>query len=610
MALKRKRKKESRHLKSKKNCSTTCQISDKPEPGPLFSACASLLDQGRFGEANDQGLQLMRNGRLEEAAAVFKDINAVHPFGPVYYNLGLVYFQQGEFSEAHGAFIRSVELDPKNPEVLFKLGNTCFQLNRFQEAVSVYGKALSLSPDLKDVEHNLTITLSKINDQGLALMKEGALDEAEVIFKEVLAIREMAPVYYNLGTLCQKQNRLDEAEGHLRQAILLNPVRSEVHYNLGMTLYKQGRPEEAVSSFEEALKLNPHDPDHYGGMGLSRMGSGAVAEAVSWYRKGLEIDPDHADIHRNLAMAFLIQGNFEEGFKEYEWRWWTKELAPYRREGGPPLWDGRIIPGQHIYVWGEQGIGDEISFSSMIPDLMRTGSRITLESERRLVPLFERSFPGVSCVAREERVCMDADWQIPSGGLARFFRKKEADFPQNGTYLRADEAYARELRRRYGERGAYIVGISWKTRSSGRYRYEPLEKWGDILNFPGVCFVNLQYGACDEDICRLQSETGATLYHDAEIDPLKDMDGFASQVAAMDLVISIDNSTVVMASALGKPVWTLLPLYSSYFQWMERGEKSPWYPAMRLFRQTKTFGWNEICQSVRAALKEKVNHAS
>lgn len=609
MALKHKRKKEARHLKPKNLSHRNRQESDgiQAQAEPLTKKGISLSALENY---NDQGLAFMRDGRFDEAAAVFNDINTLRPFGPVYYNVGLVSLQQGKFLEAREAFIKSLEIEPGNPEVLFKLGNTCFQLNLFKEAISAYQKTLALSPGFKDVEHNLTITLSKINDQGLSLLKEGGLKEAEAIFREVLSIREMAPVYYNLGIACEKQNRFEEAEVHLRKAVLMNPSRSDAHYNLGMTLYKQGKPDQAAEAFEEALRLNPHDADNYGGMGLSKTGVCKIDEAISWYRRGLEIDPNHPDIHRNLAMAFLIQGNFEEGFQEYEWRWQTQEMAPHQRAFGPPLWDGRPVSGQHIYVWSEQGIGDEISFSSMIPDLIRTGAKITLESERRLVPLFERSFPEVTCVAREEISSMDGAFQIPAGSLGRFFRKTRGEFPENGTYLKADEAYARELRRKYKEEGSYLVGVSWKTRSAGRYRYEPLEKWGEILTLPGVRFISLQYGACDEDISRLKEVVNADLYHDTDIDPLKDMDGFASQVFAMDLVISIDNSTVVIASALGKPVWNLLPLNSAYYQWMEKGEKTPWYPTMRLFRQTKDFGWNDLCRTVRGALQERVSHAS
>ena len=558
---------------------------------------------------NAQGIEAMQGGNMEEACRIFTFIDTIHSFGPVLYNLGLVYTQQNRLQEARQAFMKSLDMDPNNAEVLFKLGNTCFQLESYREAIPHYQKALTIAPDFEDAANNISVAINQINNQAVHLMDSGELSEASDLFQYILSIRDLAPVHYNLGTIYQQQTETDQAIYHLEQARRLAPERSDIQYNLGMCFYKKGQLNEATSCFEGAMAINPVDPDNYGGMGLTRMAVCDIDGAVAWYQKGLDINPDHADIHRNLAMAHLYVGNFETGWQEYEWRWRTSDMAPQKRYHDSLLWDGSDAKGKRIYVWGEQGIGDEISFSAMIPDLIDTGADIIIESEPRLVPLFQRSFPNVTCVDRDAPHHVDWDVHLPIAGLGRFFRKKAADFPQPNTYLKADPVLTAELRKKYATDTLFLVGISWCTRSPGRYNYAPLREWAPILSVPGVRFINLQYGDCDEDINGIRTALSIDIHQDPDIDPLKDMDTFAAQVCAVDLVISIDNSTVVLAAALGKPVWTLLPLYSTYFQWLNTGEKTIWYPTMTLIRQTPDFGWEDVCQKVARDLDHEIEKA-
>ena len=560
-------------------------------------------------KCNAKGLEAMREGKLDEACRIFTFIDAIHSFGSVLYNLGLVYLQQARLEDAKQAFMKSLDVEPNNAEVWFKLGNTCFQLESYREAIPHYQKALAISPGFEDAANNISVALNHVNNQGVHLMAAGDIWEAKEIFEFILSLRDLAPVHYNLGTIYQEQKETDKAIYHLQRAQQLAPERSDIRYNLGMCLYKKGRLNEAASCFEEAMAINPMDPDNYGGMGLTKMAVCDIDGAVAWYHKGLAVDPDHADIHRNLAMAHLFIGNFETGWEEYEWRWRTADMAPQRRFHDKPLWEGGDLNGKRICVWGEQGIGDEISFSAMIPDLIDTGANIIIESEPRLMPLFQRSFPGVTCVSRGKHHPVDWDVHLPMASLGRFFRKKAADFPQTNTYLKPDTILAAELKKKYAPDNLFLVGISWRTRSPGRYNYESLEDWAPILSVPGVRFVNLQYGNCDEDLDQVKKKLGIDIYHDPHIDPLKDMDTFAAQVSAMDLVVSIDNSTVVLAAALGKPVWTLLPRYSTYFQWLNTGEQTIWYPTMTLIRQTPNFGWKDVCQKVIQDLNHEIRGA-
>ena len=174
-----------------------------------------------------------------------------------------------------------------------------------------------------------------------------------------------------------------------------------------------------------------------------------------------------------------------------------------------------------------------------------------------------------------------------------------------GAYLRADAARQDALRRRYRQRfgDRPLVGISWRGGSgdTAQARSTVLADWAPLLRQSRLGFINLQYGDCRAELTAVREEAGVEVLHDEAVDPLKDLDGFAAQTAAMDLVISIDNSTVHMAGALGMPVWVLLPAVPDW-RWMLGRSDSPWYSSVRLFRQLAPGAWTPVIASVAQEL--------
>jgi hypothetical protein len=265
------------------------------------------------------------------------------------------------------------------------------------------------------------------------------------------------------------------------------------------------------------------------------------------------------------------------------------------------------LGGRRLLIWAEQGVGDEVMFASLVPDVLAAGGRPVILCNSRLVPLFARSFPAAQVLHCSDpgHFCqLPADCHVPMGSLPRFFRSAQDRFLPHRGYLRPDDTLVEHLRARYASLGSGLkVGISWRSgnRTSGRRRSAPLSSWRELLQTDGVQFVNVQYGDCRQELDDVKRDSGVEVYHDEQVDPLRDMDAFAAQIAALDLVISIDNSTVHMAGALGKPVWTLLSVAPNW-RWFHGRDDSPWYPAMRLFRQTKLADWPALFQHVAAAL--------
>ena len=293
------------------------------------------------------------------------------------------------------------------------------------------------------------------------------------------------------------------------------------------------------------------------------------------------------------------------------------DINSEKRTFPQPSWDGTNLDDKTILIWAEQGIGDEIMFTSILPNLSQMTEKIIIECDQRLTPLFQRSFPQIQFFFRDnppnlQLLNPDIDYQIPMGSLGRWLRTSEDSFKESKqTYLTACANKSAKIRERYQKLadGKLLVGISWKSTGINQrqalLKSTILEDWTSVLLQQDCYFINLQYGDVKEELAQFQQQMDLMIYQDEEIDSLQNLDDFAAQVSALDLVISTSNTTVHMAGALGKQVWTLLS-YVPDWRWMLEREDTPWYPSMRLFRQNETRDWSGVFSQVRSELEQYV----
>jgi TPR repeat/Tetratricopeptide repeat/Glycosyltransferase family 9 (heptosyltransferase) len=440
---------------------------------------------------------------------------------------------------------------------------------RLNEAAQSYRLILSSEPDHADCLHLL----------GMVAHQTGDAEQAVELIRQAIAIHSTAASYYsNLGNVLRAQEKLAEAEACYRQALAIRPNQAEVHLNLGNILKAQGSVDAALISYRSARLLNPE------------LAEAQLAEAT----------------------ALLLRGEFDAAWRGFEARWQTRDYDTRPRNYPQPFWRGERLASGRVLIWGEQGVGDEIMFAGLLRDIVATGNRCVLECDRRLIRLFARSFPEVEIVSSYDpdlQPELDIAAQLPSGSLPGLFRRKHEDFAATTSpYLVADVARSKQLRARYDD-GRPLVGIAWHSNNtkSGRNRSIDLARLAPLLAQSGVRWVSLQYG----DPVALKEQTlaaAAPILIDAEIDQLANLDGFAAQVAAMDLVVTIDNSTAHIAAALGVPTWTLLP-FAPDWRWLLAREDSPWYPTMRLFRQTAPGEWQAVIERVQTTLASAFDHA-
>ncbi|MBM3512877.1 MAG: tetratricopeptide repeat protein [Alphaproteobacteria bacterium] len=481
-----------------------------------------------------------------------------------------VKLHQGDsLAAAEAIYLEILAMLPRHSDALYLLGTLRFQQNRHYEALELLQQALKEDPKNIAAHNNL----GKVFD-GL-----GRWEESVASFHRALAIDSQdSAALCNLGIAETWLGQSDASEQHLRQSLALDPASHAAWSALGYALYHQGR----------------------------------VREAEAAWRKTIALSPAFTEAHINLGTALLAQQNFVEGWSEFAWRDRLPDSRIGRVAFPQPRWKGEDLRGASLLVIGDQGLGDQILCASLMPFMIERGVKLVVECEPRLASLFARSFRGARVIAagkppspetQSREISAKADFV----DLAETLIRHPKAFMRHAGYLKADPvrtAALRDLWRRKAG-GRKLIGITW---SSARVRLGPSKSsklatdWAPILKVPGALFVSLQYGRSDGDLAEA-AQAGFAVERDDSIDVTRDIDGLAALISAMDMVVSVSNSTVHLAGALNVPVWTLVPAGPGrLWYWFEGRTDSPWYPSMRLFRQAKYGTWKPLMAEVAANL--------
>jgi hypothetical protein len=430
--------------------------------------------------------------------------------------------------------------------------------------------------------------------------EQGNLDEAEKYYDMVLTQNwDHAGLLASMGTLYLQKSKHGLAISMLRRALEKIP-QSDAMSNLSLAYKGSGQTEEAIKWAEKACNTEKPSAMAFANYSGFFTNTGSPEKAIPLCEKALSIDNSVSVAHWNLGLALLESGQWERGWKEHEWGLRMQKGASVMRVdrdiNGLPYWDG--TPGKPVAVYGEQGLGDEIMFASMLPDLMKTNP-VVIECHHRLKTLFERSF-GATCYGTREDTAItwpnnhpELAYRVSVGSLGQFFRNKAEDFP--GThYLKADPIPK-------GEK--FRVGISWTGgQRAGRVvtRTVPLSWWRSILDNTDVEFVSLQYTDCAAEI-DLMEKQGYSIKQYPEITEKEgDYYNTARIVQSCDLVISVCTSVIHLAGALGVPCWVMVPSKPAWRYGVSGGMR--WYRSVRLYRQQES--WIPVVERVGFDLSE------
>jgi len=547
---------------------------------------------------NNQGNALQALERYEDALASYdKAVTAKPDYTEALKNRIAMLQALHRHSEAIAANDALIAVNPGNAEAYTNRGVSQHALGHYGEALASYEKALALNPRLA----------AALNNRGDALRMLGRLDEALESYARAVAIDPnlTQAVINSAGTL-RALRRYDEALKAYDRVLSANPAHAGALSNRAIVLRDLLRYDEALACVDKAVKLDPKDCDAWVNRGSVLHEMNRDRDAVASFDKALALDAAHADAHWNKALSLLMMGDFAQGWKAFEWRRRRREAAA-PRSFCAPIWSGDTVKGGALLVWGEQGVGDELFYSGMIGDLAARGMDICLEADKRLLPLFQRSYPAVTAIARStspDPAANDAriQAQISTASLGQYVRRAPSAFPtERRAYLQADAARAARYRAQLLTGGkTRLIGVSWVSKNPdfGIHKSSRLREWGPIWDAAGdhTQFVDLQYGDTTEE----RAATPLDLQHLDDLDLFNDLDGLAALITACDLVITVSNTTAHLAGALGVPVWVLVPAGNGTLWYWSPAVAPLWYPSARVFKQSRVNDWSDVIDRVAA----------
>jgi tetratricopeptide (TPR) repeat protein len=536
------------------------------------------------------GMIAHRLGRLDAAAELMSRSIARCPDEARYHiNFGALLSDRGKVAEAIAAYARALQIEPAFAAAHFNMGNALSQQGKLQEAAAAYLRAVQVKPDFIEAHVRL----------GAVYCHFGILNEGGNAFQQALRINpNYADAFTGLTFVLTNLGRDEEALAACRKAIALRPACPDDYNNLGILLHQQGKLDDAMAALSKALELRPVFLEAWNNLGNLLTELQRLDEAFAAYRRASAIDPKAADPHFNQAWVALLRGDFENGWRGHEWRWGSKNFSSTRPVLSRPEWDGGDLRGKTILLHAEQGLGDAIHFVRYASLVARRGGRVIVHCPPELARLF-KSVEGIDTVATEGKLPeFDVHWPLMSLPLA--FNTRLESIPAEIPYIRADAALAAEWARKLAPfAGQLRVGLAWAgrpTNKQDRKRSMTLDHFAPLAA-DGITFFSLQKGPA---AAQAANPPPGMRVIDFTAD-LHDLADTAASIAHLDLVISVDTAVAHLAGAMGKPVWTLLP-FKPDWRWMLGRTDSPWYPTMRLFRQSRPGDWMDVIAKVRQEL--------
>jgi tetratricopeptide (TPR) repeat protein len=560
------------------------------------------LTRARFNLA----IALAGQRRLAEAEEVYRAVIARDPaYHGAWLNLGNVLLDQNKADDAIAAYRHALAADPDDATLHCNLGSALRGQRQFEDAISHFRRATRLAPD----------SVAAFRSLGLALYEAGRPHDAVQAYRQASVVDPGDAVNLSdLGACLFELRQFDEAIAACELAVALDPDYAPAHTNLGIILDEQNDIEAAVAAHRRAVAADPAYAKGHANLAVTLRKAGEIDEALAVSHHAVALDPGQALARFNHSHYLLLNGDFKNGFADYQWGRQCRILSDSYPTFSQPEWQGEAFSGRTLLLFAEQGLGDALQFVRYLPMVMALGGSIVLQVQPALVPLL-RMMPGVAVVPRGEPL-PPFDLQLGLMSLPLVFGTTLDTIPTAVPYLHADPAKLNLWRRalgdtkpsdtklgepKLGDTTSLKVGVVWagNPRHQGdRYRSLSAEAVLPRLIMPGVQLYSLQKEPRPADVLVLAG-LGTDLFDLAPA--LGDFADTAAAVGALDLVIAVDTSVAHLAGALGRPVWVLLP-HSLDWRWLRDREDSPWYPTMRLFRQHKPQAWDGVMARVSAEL--------
>jgi tetratricopeptide (TPR) repeat protein len=567
--------------------------------GRLADALASFTEAVRINPLHadaraNLGNALREMGRIEEGVTCLREALILQPnHGAAHLNLGLALMSQQQTDEAIGHLRQATQLAPGNPTAHHSLGLVLVARNELAEAAACFEQACRLHPGFAEAHTNLGMALGRLGNPAGAL----------AALREATRLEPRSPELHNaMGAALVQLGDHAASLGPIREALRLRPDFVSALVNEGNALRSCGQLDEALGSFRRALELHRDNADAHHDLALVFSDLGRTAEALDEFDAALQLRPEFAMGRKNRALVWLRRGDWAQGWREYEWRWRCGELPEPAYP--QPRWDGGDLGGKTILLWAEQGVGDTLQFVRYAGQLKQRGATVLLRCPAALHPLL------APCVGIDRLVNTEAppfDVHAPLMSLPHLLGTTVHSVPATIPYLLADQAVVTRWRHELAHVSGLRIGVCWQGNpkyAADRLRSFALAQLAPVAAVAGVRLVSLQTGRAVQQIADLRGrleilDLGAHLTRTpgAFVD-------VAAVIKNLDLVISCDTAIAHLAGALGAPVWLALP-YARDWRWLQGRSDTPWYPTMRLFRQSEPRNWDGVFAEMARQLRDE-----
>jgi Flp pilus assembly protein TadD len=474
-------------------------------------------------------------------------------------------------------------------------------------------------------------------------------DSLELFYKLENLFPKEAVLYFFIG-MCEYQLQdLTNSRNSLEKCLEINPLFSQANHLLGNVFRDLGEFDLAIKSYKKEIKLSPNYVDVLNDLGILYFIKDEYDKASEAYDQAIKIDCNYADPYQNKAMIHIRQKQFNEAKKlleiaiklkaynyeaiavlanlkkhicEFGDAWllyqhrFELELKDEKKFFNKPVWSDQFVKNKRIYLYGEQGIGDQILFGTMFGEAFETQNKFIVSIDERLLPIFERSFTkykNVDFISKSDTVNESLfDIQLAMGDLGKFFRKSKNDFEKiKPHYLLSDDKKRNTLQNQIITEKKIICGVAWKSVSDkvGADKSTNLRELEPILNLKNISLIDLQYGDTREEREALKKRNGININKVNDIDNFSNIDGLASLIDACDFIVTISNVTAHIAGALGKKVFLMVP-YSKgrCWYWHDGLKQSLWYPSIQIFSQTEMGDWSVAIDEIKEKILKEIAH--
>ncbi|MEO5693314.1 MAG: tetratricopeptide repeat protein [Usitatibacter sp.] len=616
--------------------------------GTPEDAAFALFESGRLAEAEDAWREILSRkpddpdalhilgyivattGRIGEGLKLLdRAVQRAPRVAGIRSNRAMILSQAGRNDEAERDIRRALDLDPRLPAALYLLGNIRTSQGRFDEAVTAYRRALAIDPRMAPAHQGL----------GSALLSSGDSEGARSSFEAALAIDPLdAETVHRLAAWWQTQGDEVKAEAGYRRALQIAPHHAASLNELGLLLREAGRDAESDALFERAVEALPGDADLLNNLGVARLRADRFEEAIAIFERVLELRPGFVPAIVNLANAHQERGDFEaaaarydeasqlapqytagpygrsqvalrafdfaKGWEGYELRAGIRSEYAKQCEASLPRLTLEDLDGvETVTIWTEQGLGDQLLYSTLLSDLEARRVKFVVEVDSRLVPAYRRRFPAMTVVAAGAGAPSfdGCTRQLPLGSLPRLFRNDLGSFARQPVALLSADPQRVEAARQYLGEGRWI-GVSWRSLQKGergvvaRRKSMPMEAFSALIGVGGARLLDLQYGDLEAERAAFDAKHPGAMTRLEGLDTRDDLEGVLAAIEACDRVITTSNALAHLAGAIGKPTWLLLLEGRPPFHyWVPRPDRrSLWYPSVEIIGAPEDNTWVKV----------------